>query len=222
MLFNLQNLLPKLVCALAIGQLAESAPHGNTLNSENGLEKRVKAPNLMTHNSQSGAFTIVKRPNGDKYDNQQISKNKAKAYARRAYLEYVQANNPHASEAILMSSLYVPNEGIFVSSYAQRRLPTESAPTWTKAVEGRKNIAGGHSIQHVEDAALWLFESTVKPTLGDGKYPAGSTIYTYGQYEGKKADDVKACGSTGAAKIDPSCTTILSVLGVDDGNNILS
>lgn len=99
-------------------------------------------------------------------------------------------------------------------------MPPGKAPDWAKAVAGRKTER-----RHTEDAALWLYESTLaadKEPQQSGKYPAGSTIFTYGQFAGQQPDYQPACGSQpGSAQIDPSCTAVLTTLGVKHGNNPL-
>ena len=62
MLFNLRNLLPELACVLAIGQFVASAPHGDPLNTDHRLEKRVP-PQGMKFNGDSGAWTVIKKKN---------------------------------------------------------------------------------------------------------------------------------------------------------------
>lgn len=218
MLFNLRNLLPELACVLAIGQFVASAPHGDPLNTDHGLEKRVP-PQGMKFNGDSGAWTVIKKKNSHfSWADQKQGIEPAKTDSNTYYRSYIASNPTH--DALLISALYVPHEGIFVSSYPRNKLPTGQAPDWAKAVAGRK-----HDKRHVEDAALWLYESTLaadKRTHESGKYPAGSTIFTYGQFAGQEPDHQPACGSQpGSAKIDPSCTKVLTTLGVKDGNNPL-
>ena len=214
MLFNLQNLLPYLACGLAVGQFVASAPHGGSLDIDHGLDKRA-TPEGMTYNVKSGAYTAFTQPGP--HAAQQI-----KYIAGGFYRLYLNAN-PQANGPLLFSALYVPGEGIFTSSRASKTLPTNLAPDWARAVAGREHKFG-KGVQHVEDATLWLYESTLaaekKPHV-NGKYPADSVMYTYGRWAGNQEPQmVKACGSQGNSNlIDPSCTEVLTTLGVKDGNN---
>lgn len=214
MLFNIWNLLPQLACVLAIGQIAACAPHRDPSDTDHGLEKRINKPDGMEYNVASGAYTKISGPG--KYHTM------ARALSELYFKRYTEAN-PHWSGPLLISSLYVPEAGFFVSTRATRLLPTGSAPDWARAVHGRKHVEN-KGTQHVEDAALWLYESTLaaeKKPHANGKYPAGSLMYTYGVFaQGQKPQLVKACGSQGNSNlIKPSCTEVLTILGVKDGNN---
>ncbi len=234
MLFNFRNLLPELACVLAIGQIAASAPYGDPLDTDHGLEKRAKTPEGMEYNAESGAYTAFTQPGGSPVQ-------QAKALSKGFFDRYIKAN-PNPRGALLLSVLYVPNEGIFTSTRPGKSMPKEQAPDWAKAVDGRKHANIHGNLQHVEDGALWLYESTHKKAEdagkeperkgkepeakgkepeGNGKYPTGSTIFIYGIIApGKTPDNVKACGSQGNNNlIDPSCTKVLTTLGVKDGNN---
>jgi len=214
MLFNLRNVLSEIACVLAIGQIATSAPHGEPLTTDHELEKRA-VPLGMTWNTDSGAYTAHYNPTVN-------AANTAVNTPGSYYNRYVTAN-PHHTGALLISTLYVPGEGMFTSTYPTKLLPKGPAPDWARAVDGRTHKEG-KGTQHVEDGALWFYESTLaaeKKPQQTGKYPAGSTMYTYGIYaNGQKPDHVYACGSQpGSAKINPSCTDVLTTLGVKDGSN---
>lgn len=62
MLFNLRTLLTELACVSVIGQIASAAPVGDSLNTHQGLEKRVD-PRGMKSNVDSQAYTVVKKKN---------------------------------------------------------------------------------------------------------------------------------------------------------------
>lgn len=214
MLFNLRNLLPQLAYVLAISQIATSAPHGDPSNTDHGLEKRINKPDGMEYNAASGAYTKIVGPGA--------YHTLAKALSELYFKRYTEAN-PNWSGPLLISTIHVPNEGFYTSTRATRLLPTGSAPDWAKAVDGRKHVEN-RGTQHVEDAALWLYESTLaaeKKPHANGKYPADSLMFTYGVFaHGQKPQHVKACGSQGNNNlIKPSCTEVLTTLGVKDGNN---
>lgn len=214
MLFNLWNLLPQLAYVLAIGQIAACAPHADPSNTDHGLGKRTNQPDGMEFNTGSGAYTSIRGPGA--------YHTLARALSGLWFKRFMEAN-PNWSGPLLISSLYVPNEGFFTSTHPTRTMPTGSAPDWARAVHGRTHKAGGH-LQHLEDGALWLYESTLaaeKKPHANGKYPAGSLMYTYGVIaHGQEPRLVKACGSQGNSNlIDPSCTKVLTILGVKDGNN---
>ena len=78
----------------------------------------------------------------------------AKSDANTYFRSYIHSNPTHGT--LLISALYVPHEGIFTSAYPRTRMPSIKAPDWAKAVAGRHNER-----RHVEDAALWLYESTL-------------------------------------------------------------
>ncbi|KAF1957396.1 hypothetical protein CC80DRAFT_43823 [Byssothecium circinans] len=101
----------------------------------------------------------------------------------------------------------------FVQDLMDMWLPAKAKVRW-KVAKDREKVGNTSTKWHAEDMAMYMYEREERP-LGD-KYPLNSYMAVYGQYHNRDRAEVKApCGGyeTGA-KVYPSCTYVLSKLGI--------
>ena len=138
-------------------------------------------------------------------------------------MRFKKTDSKYKSDVQLVAAFYIssgPGQGIYVSSIpkdpASALMEPADAPAWAHQVDGRTPPK-----YHAEDGAMWLFENALSTKLAAGdQYPPGSTIYVYGHFKdddrnAKEADYQPPCSQYGP---NPSCTNVLTNLGITLGN----
>lgn len=128
--------------------------------------------------------------------------------ARSAYNE-VRTKRKRGPKFVV-AALFVPNQGVFLGTVPHepgddkvRTFAPTHAPVLWEILKDRTTKT--KTVFHAEDMAmLYAIESLAVD--GNSKFPAGSMMATWGNVYKMQFDaKMPACGSTGQAKIDPSC-----------------
>jgi hypothetical protein len=141
-----------------------------------------------------------------------------------------QGDNSGRSSILLVAALYVPEKGVYFGTITKKggedkfkaECPSFKA-LWDNALEERdlKSRFGIQQLYHAEDAAMWY--AFKKGAFGDGsKLPLapGSIMATFGENgEANKAPPkpVPACSQKTKSNIVPNCSQVLSLMGIDIG-----
>ena len=131
---------------------------------------------------------------------------------------------------LLVAALWIPGTGVYLGSQvrgtstlerisAQARfdniLLNQAKVAW---FSGKLKDRENHTVTkwHAEDVAMWMFEKEEKPE--GPKYPSGSYMVIYGQYNNNDGLGFKKpCGTRGtqdSSSITPGCYTVLKELGI--------
>ncbi len=218
MLFDSQTIISTLACVLALGQAVVSVPQGEPLDSrqlssdENGIAKRGVDMEKWEGLPSKGTATWKKQI-GNIFGSATAAK--ARVAALEGYEDVMKkVNSDYKKEDTLVAALYIPNKGIYLCSIPKKptmdKMDRDDAPAWAARVSPRTHY-------HAEDGAEWLYEKDRSSKLGAADdYPEGSTIYVYGHFKDKdsgRPDYQPLC----TTKVDPSCHTVATRLGITIG-----
>jgi hypothetical protein len=131
-------------------------------------------------------------------------------FAKVAYQEVLAERK--ASDFIV-AALFVPNKGVYLGTVPHGKGVDRVETFAPKNAKRLWEVLGDRNSKfHAEDTAM-LHAIENKAHNGDSKFPAGSSMATWGKFKNKPKDEqVAACGAIPV--IDPSCQTTLRVMGV--------